>query len=72
MTIEKFPLPGYRRFLTPDELRAQRIAEESGKLAPVLPFRRVENRIAGLISGPQDQRTKERRQRDLPRVPSLD
>ena len=44
MTIEKFPLPGYRRFLTPDELRAQRIAEQSGKLAPVLPFRRVENR----------------------------
>jgi hypothetical protein len=44
MTIEKFPKDGYRQFVSPDEMRRRRIAEQNGKLAPVLPFRRVENR----------------------------
>jgi hypothetical protein len=44
VSIIKLLLPGYRRFISPDEMRSRRIAEQNGKLAPVLPFRRVENR----------------------------
>jgi hypothetical protein len=43
VSCTKLLLPGYRRFLGPDEMRSRRIAEQNGKLAPVLPFRRVEN-----------------------------